>query len=133
MPYKDKNNPKNIAYKKAYYKKTKAGRYKRIKHNIYKWRENHKDFYKALVKEYYWDNRKEILKKGENYRKENAEMLKLIDRIRTENLDDRYMYKHLIKMGFTRQMIRKNPDLVETYRTKLLLVRTIKNKQNGKK
>jgi hypothetical protein len=131
MAFKDKE--KERAYKKSYYEKTKSGRYQRTKHNIYKWREKNKDFYKALVKEYYLDNRKEILKKQNVYRKENAEMIKLIDRIRTEKLDDRYMYKHLIKMGYTKQMIIKNPELVETYRTKLLLVRTIKSKQNGKK
>lgn len=133
MPYKDPKNPKNIAYKKAYYERTKIGRYQRIKHNIYKWRKSHPDLYDQLKKEYYKDNKRKILERQkESYRK-HIKKRHEAEKKRVAELTDVYMRKYLIKVGFTRKQLRKNPELIEMYRAKLLLIRTIKNKQNGKK
>ncbi len=121
MPYKDKNNPKNIAYKKAYYERTKAGRYQRTKHNIYKWRENHPEFYKQLQQEYYKDNHGQILERSKISYQKNIEKRHQAEKKRVADLTDVYMRKHLIKIGYTRQDIRKYPDLIETHR---LIIKT---------
>ena len=120
MPWKNKEAEK--AYKKLYYEKTKKGRYERTKHNIYKWREKNTEKFKLLKREYYLDNKEKILEKQKlNYDKANAK-----SRENTKNLTDGYIKKHLIKLGFTRQQIRKNPKIIETQRLIILIKRELK-------
>ena len=130
MPYKDKNDPRLIAYKKAYYEKTKANRYSRVKHNIYKWRESNPEKYKIIKQEYYKDNKMQILERQKISYLKHREKRISYEKLSSENLDDRYMKKHLLKIGYTRQDLRKNPELIESHKLIIKTKRLCKTSQN---
>lgn len=130
MPYKDKNNPKNIAYKKAYYERTKQGRYERIKHNIYKWRERHPEKYKQIKQEYYKDNKHKILERQKISYQKHISKRHASEKRHSEELSDRYIKKHLLKLGYTRKQIRKYPELLETHRILIKTKRLCKTSKN---
>ena len=116
---------KEREYRKAYYEANKKGAYQRTKHNIYKWRERHPEKYATIKKEYYLDNKEKILEnQKKNYDKHNKK-----SRENTKNLTDGYIKKHLLKLGFTRGQIRKNPQMIETQRLIIKIKRELKSKK----
>lgn len=131
MPYKDPKDPRNIAQRKAYYERTRAGRYERTKHNIYKWRESHPEKYEYLKKEYYADHKNDILERQKKSYYKNIDKRHAAEKKRVEDLTDVYLKKQLIKLGYTRKNIRQNPELIEILRNQTKLKRLIKQKKNG--
>lgn len=123
MPYKDNRNPKWLAYRKAYYERTKNSPSRRAscRKATYKWRERHPEFYAELKKEYYNDNREDILKKQKQSYQKNIKKRHAYEKKKVADLTDCYMKKHLLKLGYTRQNIRKYPDLIETHK---LIIKT---------
>lgn len=129
MPWKDK--AKEAAYKKAYYEKRKdIWSYEARKGSAKKWREKNIDKIRAIGKERYWDNKPDELRKAKAWREKNSEYVKSKDHKNTELLTDRYMRKHLLKLGYTRQHIRKHPELIETHRIIIKTKRLCKTLEN---
>jgi len=123
MPYKDKNDPRNIAYKKAYYERTKQGRYQRNKNAIYKWKEKSK----THLRKYFLENKEQYKKSSCKYRAANKHILNEKERKHAENLSDKYIIKQLQKMGFDSKLIKKDKELIELFRFKLMIKRKLKN------
>lgn len=113
MPYKDPKDPRNIAYKKAYYQRTKDGRYQRYKHSLFKYfkTEKGKEARRASAKK---TRDKDIHK--------SRQRVNLINRRHVKNLEDPYLRSLLKKRhGFTKEDLVDYPEIIETHR---LIIKT---------
>lgn len=121
MPYKDYYNPKNVAYRKAYYERNKERLKENYRRNSKKWRDNNREFCAELHKEYYMDNRDEVLKRQKESYQRHKQKRHETTKKKIADLTDGYMKNYLIKLGYTRKDIRTYPDLIETHR---ILIKT---------
>jgi hypothetical protein len=132
MPYKDPKNPKNIAYKKAYYvaNKDTIWAYHNRKSSSDKWRKENR----GKVQEYARVRRNQkgdtLREKCRVYYNENKTSLQKKSRVKTELLTDGYMRKHLLKHGYSKDDIRKHPEILETYRLIIKMKRLCKTSKN---
>lgn len=124
MPYKDPNDPRRIAQKKAYYQRTKEGRYERYKHNIVKHHKSEK--YKAYVKKRYESNKEVILERQKISYKKHIEKRHAARQKDIDLLSDTYVKNQLVKNGFTFDMIKDNKELIETKRILIKTKRLLK-------
>lgn len=116
MPYKDPKNPKNVSYRKRYYEENKdtMWSYERRKESHEKYRKSTKG--KESNRRARANRIEAFREYNRDYYNENKPILNTKSRKKTELLTDGYMRKHLLKLGYTRQDIKKYPELVETHR-----------------
>ena len=112
MPYKDKNNPKIIAYKAAYHQRMKDD-------------PNHKAARKRAVRKYQKENRLSINNKTRDaYTPEKAkasrdrykETINANFKKKADELSELYMIRQLKKAGWTEQQLKENPEIISTQR-----------------
>lgn len=127
MPYKDPKNPKNIAYKKAYYERNKATiwSYERRKKSSDEWRKNNPE----KRREYEHRRRKELgdflNAYNKMWRKLNESYVKDCENTKTKLLTDAYMKKHLLKLGYNKEDF--TTDLIDTHRQIIKIKRYAKH------
>lgn len=124
MPYKDPKNPKNIAYKKAYYLKRKNELLFREqrKKAFKKWRQNNKFKLNKYSRNRY-DPIKDKIRREKIAAIEAKKFKKKVD-----DLSSQYLIKKLVGAGYTRDNLKKNPEIIDTYKIQLKIKRLIKQK-----
>lgn len=120
MPYKDYNNPKNLAYKKAYYQKNKDWLRVQQKEAKKRWRKRNRTSENKRQSDW-WKT-----KAGVHLKEKNREQIKAWHKKQSENLTERYIIKQLIKDGWTRLEIKQNPEIIYTKRQILKIKRLCK-------
>lgn len=127
MPYKDPKNPKNVAYKKAYYErnKTTIWSYERRKDSCIKWRKNNpkkQTEYARRRRQEFGDYLKAYDKM---WRKLNESYVRDCENRKTILLTDGYMKKHLLKLGYNKEDF--TADLIEAHRQIIKIKRYAKH------
>lgn len=129
MAYRDKEKQR-LKHKEYYLKNKELWNYEKRKSSHDKYRKKHSDKLKASGKERYWDNKEKRLQNVKKWRVDNEQYVKTKDKANTEELTDKYMRKHLLKLGYTRFQIRKYPDLLESHRLIIKIKRLCKTSKN---
>ncbi len=118
-----KNKESEILYKARYYQENKERLDILNKSRNRDWRIKNTNKLRIISSDYYWDHKESVLKYQKEYRKSNFNQLSKKDKDKTKSLCDGYMRKHLLKLGYTRQQIRKYPELLLTHKFIILTKR----------
>lgn len=115
MAYKDKDLQKKT--RAAYHQKMKSDiEYQTKRRKVYLFYiKRHRLLTNKRARTWVASEKGQICK--ENYR----EISKKLEREYTENLTERYMKKHLKKLGYSTEDIKKYPELIDTYK---LIIKT---------
>lgn len=120
MPYKDSRNPKLLAYKKAYYLRTKEILRVARKKATIKWRKANRLKINKYLREKY---NPEIAKV---HNEKHKQKLLATFKEQAKKLDTVYLIRQLKKAGWTIEQLKEHPEIIDIYKLQLKTKRLCK-------